>query len=167
MTGNTDWCFPARDAKSHLDVKTVSKQVGDQQHMFKDREALKGRRNDDSLVLARGANGNWTPNDLRRTGATMMQALGITPEVVDRCQNHVLKGSGVRRHYLTHQYTAEKRDALARLGVEIEEILNAPSPAAGVRGGTVRSQTVHQTPNPPNTQSPQVTRCSPTERRLP
>lgn len=139
LTGNTDWCFPARDAKSHVDVKTVSKQVGDRQHRFKDRRALKGRRNDDSLVLARGVNGDWTPHDLRRTGATMMQALGITPEVVDRCQNHVLKGNRVRRHYLTHPYNAEKRDAWARLGTELEAILNACSPPASARKRPVGS----------------------------
>lgn len=90
---------------------------------------LKGRRNDNSLVLARGANGDWTPNDLRRTGATMMQALGITPVVVDRCQNHVLEGSRVRRHYLTHPYNTEKREAWRRLGEEIEAILELKRPA--------------------------------------
>jgi hypothetical protein len=114
-------------------VKTVSKQIGDRQHRFKDRKTLKGRRNDDSLVLARGANGAWTPNDLRRTGATMMQALGVTPEVVDRCQNHVLKGSRVRRHYLTHPYNAEKREAWNRLGSAIDDILDVPSPASSKR----------------------------------
>jgi hypothetical protein len=111
-------------------VKTVSKQVGDRQHRFKNRTTLKGPRNDDSLLLAHGANGDWTPNDLRRTGATMMQVLGIMPGVVDRCQNHVLKGSRVRRHYLTHSYNAENRHAWARLGAAIEDILEAP-PTAG------------------------------------
>ena len=130
LTGNTEWCFPSRGGGSHVDVKTVSKQIGDRQHRFKDRKTLKGRRNDDSLVLARGANGAWTPNDLRRTGATMMQALGVAPEVIDRCQNHVLKGSRVRRHYLTHPYDTEKREAWNRLGTAIEEILGAPSPAS-------------------------------------
>jgi integrase len=133
LTSNTDWCFPSRDRESHVDVKKVSKQVGDRQHRFKDRTALKGRRNDDSLELARGANGDWTPNDLRRTGATMMQALGITPEVVDRRQNHVLKGSRVRRHYLTHPYNAEKRDAWERLGTAIEEILESPTSGTRIR----------------------------------
>jgi integrase len=129
LTSNTEWCFPSREGSTHVDVKTVSKQIGDRQHRFKDRNALKGRRNDDSLVLARGANGAWTPNDLRRTGATMMQALGVTPEVVDRCQNHVLKGSRVRRHYLTHPYNVEKREAWNRLGSAIDDILDAASPA--------------------------------------
>lgn len=125
LTGESGWCFPSRDGESHVDVKTVSKQVGDRQHGFKERAALKGRRNDNSLVLSRGANGDWTPNDLRRTGATMMQALGITPEVIDRCQNHVLKGSRVRRHYLTRPYNAEKRQAWERLGAAIDGILEA------------------------------------------
>ncbi|MBE7418402.1 MAG: tyrosine-type recombinase/integrase [Ideonella sp.] len=129
LTGKTPWCFPSRDGESHIDVKTVTKQVGDRQHRFKDRAMLKGRRNDNSLVLARGANGDWTPNDLRRTGATMMQALGITPVVVDRCQNHVLEGSRVRRHYLTHPYNTEKREAWRRLGEEIEAILELKRPA--------------------------------------
>jgi hypothetical protein len=48
----------------------------------------------------------------------MMQALGITPDVIDRCQNHVLAGSKVRRHYLKHEYAAETREAWANLGTE-------------------------------------------------
>ena len=41
------------------------------------RAPLRNRRSDDSLVLAGGKNGAWTSHDLRRAGATMMQALGI------------------------------------------------------------------------------------------
>jgi integrase len=126
LTGKTAWCFPARDGQHHIDLKTVTKQVGDRQHRFKARKALKGRRNDDSFVLANGDNGEWTPHDLRRTAATMMQALGISPDVIDRCQNHVLAGSRVRRHYLTHEYDDEKRDAWQRLGLEIERVLASP-----------------------------------------
>ena len=59
------------------------------------RTPLKRRRSDAPLVLAGGKNGAWTPHDLRRTGATMMQALGISLELIDRCQNHVLAGSKV------------------------------------------------------------------------
>ena len=127
LTGGTAWCFPSADADTHVDTKTVSKQVGDRQHRFKKRVLLRGRRNDDSLVLSGGLNGEWTPHDLRRTAATMMQALGIAPEVIDRCQNHVLAGSRVRRHYMIHEYDEEKRDAWERLGTAIEQIL---APAA-------------------------------------
>lgn len=69
------WCFPASQRDGHIDLKTVSKQVGDRQMKFKNRRPLKNRRNDDSLVLSHGENGEWTPHDLRRTAATMMQAL--------------------------------------------------------------------------------------------
>ncbi|MBE2241666.1 MAG: tyrosine-type recombinase/integrase [Burkholderiaceae bacterium] len=137
LTGGTAWCFPSSDKEDHVDVKTVSKQVGDRQHRFKKRALLPGRRNDDSLVLGRGANGEWTPHDLRRTAATMLQALGIAPEVIDRCQNHVLAGSRVRRHYLTHAYDQEKRQAWARLGKALETIF-APETMGSSRGEAVR-----------------------------
>lgn len=122
-TGKTHWCFPGRDATNHVDVKSVSKQIGDRQHQFKQRKALRNRRNDNSLVLASGENGEWTPHDLRRTGATMMQALGVMPDVIDRCQNHVLAGSRVRRHYLKHDYADETKQAWAKLGGAIEAAL--------------------------------------------
>ena len=122
-TGKARWCFPGRDGESHVDVKSVSKQVGDRQHRFKQRKALRNRRNDNSLVLSGGENGEWTPHDLRRTGATMMQALGVMPDVIDRCQNHVLAGSRVRRHYLKHDYADETKQAWAKLGAAIEAAL--------------------------------------------
>jgi integrase len=125
LTNHTGWCFPARDGKSHVGLKSVSKQVGDRQRRFKQRKDLRNRRNDDSLVLDSGKSGEWTPHDLRRTGATMMQSLGVSPDVIDRCQNHVLAGSRVRRHYLTHEYADEKRDAWQRLGAKLDEILGA------------------------------------------
>ena len=128
LSGDTAWCFPARDAENHVCVKSVSKQIGDRQLRFKNRKDLSNRRNDNSLVLASGANGEWTPHDLRRTAATMMQALGVSPDVIDRCQNHVLAGSRVRRHYLKHEYNDEKREAWRLLGAEIERILKHPTP---------------------------------------
>lgn len=119
----SEWCFPARHQKGHVNVKTVSKQVGDRQMQFKNRKPLKNRRNDDTLVLSNGENGEWTPHDLRRTAATMMQALGVGLDVIDRCQNHVMPGSKVRRHYMHHDYADEKRDAWGKLGARIDAIL--------------------------------------------
>jgi len=129
LTGETPFCFPARVVpgevvKQHVCVKSVSKQVGDRQMQFKHRAApLKNRRHDDSLVLAGGVNGEWTPHDLRRTAATLMQALGVLPDIIDRCQNHVLAGGRVRRHYMHHDYAAEKREAWNRLSVRLDAIL--------------------------------------------
>lgn len=127
LTNHSEWCFPSRDEKSHVCLKTVSKQVGDRQIRFKQRKKLTARCNDDSLVLADGVNGEWTPHDLRRTAATMMQALGVAPDVIDRCQNHVLPGRKVRRHYLHHDYAQEKRQAWNELGAQLENIFGCRS----------------------------------------
>nr|WP_232244679.1 site-specific integrase [Pseudomonas citronellolis] len=123
-TGHTPFCFPSKDENSHVDTKTVSKLIGDRQCRFKNRsKPLTGRHHDDSLVLSKGAKGEWTPHDLRRTGATMMQEIGVTLEIIDRCQNHLLGGSKVRRHYLHHDYAKEKTEAWRLLGEKIETIL--------------------------------------------
>ncbi|SEN31239.1 protein of unknown function [Duganella sp. CF517] len=121
LTGHTEWCFPNHAGTGHLDVKSISKQLGDRQVTFKKSRdgsprVLKNRRNDNTLILAGGASGAWTPHDLRRTGATMMQQLGVALDIIDRCQNHVLAGSKVRRHYMHHDYAEEKRAAWAALG---------------------------------------------------
>lgn len=132
-TGHTPFCFPSKDEKNHVDTKTISKLVGDRQCHFKNRsKPLAGRHHDDSLVLAKGTKGEWTPHDLRRTGATMMQKLGINLDIIDRCQNHLLGGSKVRRHYLHHDYAKEKTEAWNALGDRVENILahsdTSPSP---------------------------------------
>lgn len=129
-TGHSRYCFPATntDTESHVCLKSVSKQVSDRQHSLHKRKQLKKRKNDDSLVLSHGINGNWTPHDLRRTGATLMQKMGISLDVIDRCQNHVLPGGRVRRHYLHHDYKAEKTQAWQRLGEHLECLLRDKKP---------------------------------------
>lgn len=123
ITGHTDWCFPSLDGMHHIDKKSMTKQIGGRQAVFrvtKDGDArapLKNRRSYITLVLSGGKKGNWTPHDLRRTEATMMQTLGMPLDTIDRCQNHVLNGSKVRRHYLRHDYAQEKREAWRQLGV--------------------------------------------------
>lgn len=130
-TGHTPFCFPSKSEESHVCTKTVSKLIGDRQCRFKNRsKPLSGRHHDDSLVLAKGASGKWTPHDLRRTGATMMQELGVTLEIIDRCQNHLLGGPKVRRHYLHHKYAKEKAEAWRLLGDRIEAILSADNVVA-------------------------------------
>lgn len=128
-TGHSAWCFPARNNDGSIEGKSISKQVGDRQSMFKKNKdgtrsaPLKNRRSDNTLVLAGGKNGAWTPHDLRRTGATMMQALGISLDIIDRCQNHVLSGSKVRRSYMHHDYANEKREAWNLLGTKLSSII--------------------------------------------
>src|SRR5690606_29295835 len=85
ITGDSDWCFPSRKSKKniHIGLQTIAKQVADRQVMFEDRSApLNSRVCDNSLVLSKGLNGEGTSHDLRRTGATMMQSLGVSLEVI-------------------------------------------------------------------------------------
>ncbi|CAM5212835.1 hypothetical protein OURE66S_03941 [Oligella ureolytica] len=127
ISGQSEWCFPSKNHKNmekHVCLKSISKQVGDRQIRFKQRETpLKSRTFNNDLVLSGGTWGEWTPHDLRRTGATMMQALEVSLDVIDRCQNHVISGSRVRRHCLHYDYRREKTEAWQKLGAQLEEIL--------------------------------------------
>jgi integrase len=122
LTNHSKWIFPASNKEGHVCEKSISKQVGDRQIKFKNRKKLLlNRVNTNSLVLGDAA---WTPHDLRRTGATMMQSLKIPLDVIDRCQNHILAGSKIRRHYLKYEYLAEKQNAWELLSNRLEMILN-------------------------------------------
>jgi integrase len=122
LTGESEYAFPARLKDGHVCVKSVSKQVGDRQVKFKSRtRKLKNRVANNSLVLSAE---EWTPHDLRRTGATLMQKLRISRDVINLCQNHTI-GTKVDRSYLLDDYADEKRDAWNMLGGRLEAILNA------------------------------------------
>ncbi|WP_334186761.1 tyrosine-type recombinase/integrase [Noviherbaspirillum sp.] len=130
LTKHSSWCFPAANSDSHVCVKSISKQVGDRQIMFKHdkagapRKPMMNRSKDgNALVLSNGKNGAWTPHDLRRTGATLMQSAGVSLDVIDRCQNHVLAGSKIRRHYMHHDYAKEKKEAWQVLANRLSSIL--------------------------------------------
>lgn len=121
LTGDTEWAFPARYKEGHVCLKSASKQIGDRQAQFKNRtRKLKCRVENNSLVLG---DKEWTPHDLRRTGATMMQQLKVPRDVINLCQNHVI-GSKVDRVYLLDDYADEKRGAWHKLGNNLEAILN-------------------------------------------
>ena len=127
LTGKSNYLFPSRNKageETHVCLKSVSKQIGDRQSRFKNRaKPLQRRRHDNTLVLSNGANEEWTPHDMRRTGATMMQQLRVPLDIIDRCQNHVLAGSKVRRHYLHYDYRDEKTEAWRKLGAELDRLI--------------------------------------------
>lgn len=121
LTGHSEWCFPASNKpNTHVCLKSVSKQVGDRQTSSKNRKRLKGRRNDDSLLLS---GGQWTPHDLRRTGSTIMQALGVDESIRERCLNHAVGGK-IGRIYGRHSYEQEKREAWQKLGYCLDQLIN-------------------------------------------
>lgn len=121
ITHDSAWCYPNRSGDTHVCPKTVTKQLGDRQ-----RPGLKPMRGRakaekaDALVLS---GGKWTPHDLRRTGATMMVASGVLPEVAERCLNHVEENK-VKRIYQRHSYEHEMREAWEQLGEKIEQLIS-------------------------------------------
>lgn len=56
----------------------------------------------------------WGLHDLRRTAATEMEGIGISPFVIGHLLNHasVTKGTVTSRHYAHYDYEKEKRGAL-------------------------------------------------------
>jgi len=122
LTGDSLWAFPARYKPGHVCIKSASKQIGDRQTKFKARtRKLKCRVENNTLALG---DREWTPHDLRRTGATQMQRLKIHRDVINLCQNHVI-GSKVDRVYLLDDYADEKREAWYRLGDWISSIITS------------------------------------------
>lgn len=66
----------------------------------------------DELLKSGGGHARepWVVHDLRRSMATHMERLGVTPHVIEVCLGHTLKGIGATyRHY---SYLAEKTAAL-------------------------------------------------------
>ncbi len=109
LTGDSDWCLPARDGQGHVCLKSITKQIKDR---VRD-EPLSNRTKATATLLLSG--GSWTPHDLRRTGATLMGELGVMGEVIERCLNHVEQNK-LKRIYQRHELKAEQRDAWRRLG---------------------------------------------------
>ena len=118
------WCFPDTTGKTHVCMKSTTKQVRDRQMAAQGRPAMKNRaKNSHALILT---NGDWVPHDLRRTGATLMQAIKIAPAIIERVLNHV-EPSKLVRTYQTYDYAEEKRDAWTRLGQKLQEIVPLPA----------------------------------------
>ena len=113
ITGASRWCFPAEDGTTHLDVKSPTKQIGDRQASLRTSKPLVNRsKGVSSLVLGIE---KWTPHDLRRTGATLLQTVGVDQHVIERMMNHA-EQNRMQRIYQQHDYADEQRQAWVKLG---------------------------------------------------
>jgi integrase len=121
INGTSRWCYPAANNEdTHVDIKSASKQVGDRQRTT----PMKNRSHATGALLLRG--GKWTPHDLRRTGATMMGTLGVRPDVIEKCLNHVEQKKLVRI-YQRQELKEEQRQAWRLLGERLEFLMAAKS----------------------------------------
>lgn len=118
VTGSSRWCYPNTDNTGPVCSKTVTKQLGDRQRQPGQGTMSRRSAMAQALLLP---GGKWTPHDLRRTGATIMTALGVLPEVAERCLNHTEENT-VKRIYQRHSYAVEMADAWKRLGTYLEKL---------------------------------------------
>jgi integrase len=109
------WLFPNHDRNQHVSEKSISKQVGSRQTAT----ILTNRsKNNQALVMP---GGKWTMHDLRRTGATLMSAIGISPDVIEKCLNHT-EENRMKRIYQRYDMKAEQRNAWQLLGDKLNEL---------------------------------------------
>jgi integrase len=88
----------------------------------KTKEMLDTAINAARLKAGLGEIPNWRLHDLRRTARSMMAGAGVSGDVAEHVLGHVVQG--IKRTYDRHDYLAEKREALEKLGAAIERILN-------------------------------------------
>jgi integrase len=106
------WIYPNTSGTSHVCEKSITKQLGDRQ-LEVGRNRMQGRsKHADALKLE---DGKWTPHDLRRTGATMMGNLGIRPDVIELCLNHVEQNK-MKKTYQHQTLKPEQANAWKLLG---------------------------------------------------
>lgn len=112
------WVLPGRDVKKPLDTKTINKQLHDRQSIG--RPALTGRTKLLSSLLLPG--GQWTPHDLRRTGATLMSRLGVSTDVIHLCQNHTPQDT-LARIYIRDTRLHARKAAFDILGAQLQTLV--------------------------------------------
>jgi len=119
MAEGSPWVLPARWTDKHVCVKSLAKQIGDRQRGAKPPMSCRSLHTD-ALELP---GGKWTPHDLRRTGATLMGMLGVRPDVIEKCLNHVQQNRLVRI-YQRQELKDEQAAAWKLLGERLELLLN-------------------------------------------
>lgn len=107
LTGHTKWCYPGKDESKPINRKAATNHARDRQ-LPTGKEPSAGRTVQTQSLLVGGE--QWKTHDLRRSGSTLMQQLGIPTEVSDRCLNHV-EGNKSKAAYHHHDYEKEMKRA--------------------------------------------------------
>jgi integrase len=123
------WVLPAsqKDGDEHICLKSLTKQIGDRQRAGK---PSMSHRSSNTMGLALEG-GQWTPHDLRRTGATFMGDLGVRPDVIEKCLNHA-EPSALKRTYHHQKLEDEQAEAWGLLGDWLETLVSGGSNVVAV-----------------------------------
>jgi integrase len=110
LAGNSSWLFPSPNDKGPIHSHAPTK----------------------ALQRARQAIGldDFRIHDLRRTAASRMAEMGISPHTISLVLNHVSarQGTITGKVYVQYSYDREKRDALNKWGSRLEQIIAVPHP---------------------------------------
>lgn len=106
----SDWVFPGRNGTEPLSPKALGKQIRDRQRGTQIRGRSAATR---ELLLSGGA---WTPLDLRRTTAAMMQELRIDPQTIAACLDQNIRSSSGHDEAPANETLDRCRDAFDQLG---------------------------------------------------
>lgn len=98
---------------------TLAKALHDRQRPVGTEAPAGGKRAARSVLLLAG--GAFTPHDLRRTGASLLQALGVRSEVIEKCLNHT--AAALVQVYQRADLMDERRAAFEALGARLEKLI--------------------------------------------
>lgn len=116
------YLFASRAARGHIEQKALGVAVW--MHM-------PGCKTRSEWVRPRLPVVDWAPHDLRRTGRTLLAALGCPDEVGEAVLGHMQPG--VRGVYNVHRYDSERRTWLTRLSAHLESLGAVGQALAGAR----------------------------------
>lgn len=85
---------------------------------------LKNWDRETKKIMAASETSGWTRHDLRRTSATKLGELGVAPHLIEAALNHTSIHSSLAALYNQARYSSQVRDAVSRLAVRLEQIIN-------------------------------------------
>ena len=107
LAGESQWLFPSPNGEGPIDAHAPTR----------------------ALARARDAIGlnDFRIHDLRRTAATQMAELGVSPHTISMILNHVSarQSTITSKVYVQYGYDREKRDALEAWSARLEAIISA------------------------------------------
>lgn len=139
----SEWLFPAKHNGGAIDKKSITKQITHRQRG----KAVKGRS--PAVTSLRLPGGPWHIHDLRRTGATLMQDIGVLPVVIEAVLNHT-EPNRMKRIYQRHKYKKEMRDAWLRLGAYLDKLMRRRLPPGEAPIGASAISAARRPPHEPS-----------------
>lgn len=124
FNGDSDYCMPNSERTGPVYEKALTKHAHDRQRPEGVPPTAGRTTQTRSLVIGE----IWTPHDLRRSGSTLIQKLGYTTEIAQRCLNHKIH-TKVQRAYLHDDPVKAMRRAWRDLGQALEVILSSEGEA--------------------------------------